>query len=441
MEPEIFTIRKSKPKIPITESNQCNAIEHIKTSPIYQISPFSSGTNVDNIICIEPPPPSNISDPPGIAKITYVDDLDILTIHQGIIAKFSSELGSIDTIKTEMKQFEFELSHNTFSRIETLSKLNFIEKCKENIIELESGIKWKKYITLAKPLLESYIPLSTNETRGVVNVRPKTLVQIFTEDQVKRRLIIINDYLEIARLYIEIDVSWKGCNEARCPGCNCKFSEIFVDDESGLHKCKCGYQRENLSKLAGFNDPKRVSIGGRNNYNDEETFLRSLHRLQGKIIDSIPKTLYQQLDDYFILKSLPVGEEIKMLPLLSNGKKASTSINQLITALDDTNNAFYYNNINLIAHNYWGWDLPDYSEYENGILEDYHKTQKVYEKIKTRDSNLNVIIRIFLHLKARGCSCVWEDFKILSSRESLEYHREMWKEMCKQTGIKYYELI
>lgn len=438
METEIFTIRKSKPKKTITKSTQ---LDVIKPSPIYQISPFSSGTNIDNIISTEHPQPSNISDPPGMAKITYVDDLDILTIHQGIIAKFSAELGSIDSIKSELKQIEFELNHNTFTRIETLSKLNSIEKCKKTINELESGSKWNKYINLAKPLLESYIPLSTDAIRGVVNVRAKTLIPVFTEDQVKRRLIIINDYLEIARLYIEIDVSWKGANEARCPGCGCKFSEIFVDDESGLHKCKCGYQRENLSKLAGFNDPKRVSVGGRNNYNDEEIFLRSLHRLQGKIIDTIPKTLYEQLDDYFTLKSLPVGEEIKILPLLPNGKKANTSINQLISALDDTNNAFYYNNINLITHNYWGWNLPDYSEYEDGILEDYHKTQKVYEKIKTRDSNLNVIIRIFLHLKARDCPCVWEDFKILSSRESLEYHREMWKEMCEQTGIKYYELI
>lgn len=435
METKIISFKNKKiknvPSTPVTTAGK---------PQFYQISPFTSGTHVNNVINIDHPQALNITEPPEKIEITYYDDSNILSIHQAIFAKFSAELKNLDNVKNQVNEIELELKNNIFSKVDTFAKLNVIKKLKSEIDDLESGKKWDKYITQAKPILEQYLPLSGDEAKGIFRLK-KNVTPDFTEEQVKQRLIIIDDYLQIAKDYIEIDVSWKGKNEARCPACDCKFSEVYIDDESGLHKCNCGYERENLSKVAGFNDPKRVNVGGRNNYNDEETFIKAFYRIQGKIIDNIPEALYRQLDDFFKLKGLPTGDEIKNYPILPNGKKEGTSIQQLFIALEHTNNASYYNNANLIAHNYWGWNLPDYSIYEEGILEDYYKTQKVYDNIKTRDSNLNVIIRIFLHLKARDCPCVWEDFKILSSRESLEYHREMWIKMCKSTGIKYYELI
>ena len=113
----------------------------------------------------------------------------------------------------------------------------------------------------------------------------------------------------------------------------------------------------------------------------------------------------------------------------------------LIEALNKTNNATYYHVINIICANYWEWTLPDLSKYREQLISDYKATQEVYEEIKERGSNLNINIRLYCHLKSVGYECDFTDFKMLTTRNALEYHNKMIKIMFEKCNINFYPII
>jgi hypothetical protein len=102
-----------------------------------------------------------------------------------------------------------------------------------------------------------------------------------------------------------------------------------------------------------------------------------------------------------------MDKEIKKLRLHQKEKRNTTSRQLMFEALGETNNSAYYDDINLIMHNYWGWDLPDIGDLEEQIMEDYVNTQQIYNGIPNKDRNasLNIQFRLFVHLKALGYPC------------------------------------
>jgi hypothetical protein len=166
-------------------------------------------------------------------------------------------------------------------------------------------------------------------------------------------------------------------------------------------------------------------------------------RYQGKQPNKPPEKLYEQLDEYFIKIGKQTGEEIRKLSTTSEGKKKGTSRQLMYEALGETNNSAYYDDINLIMNIYWGWDLPDISDIEEKIMEDYINTQQVYNAIPNKDRNasLNIQFRLFVHLKALDYPCSKEEFKIQTSRDSLEFHQDMWMIMCEKTGLKFHPVL
>lgn len=385
-------------------------------------------------------PKPSLLDAPTAVKSTYEDDLNIIKIHEAIVARFASLRGQIPAMEARIAGLTNSLDVKHYSIIQKKSFMDRISVLRNDIRDLDSGTRWQTYITAAKPLLEEYIPLSSDEVRGIVKIGNRK-PQIVDISRVEQRLDIIEEYIKVASRYIDIDVSKIGVLTSKCPNCGIDFSELHIDDEFGLHLCECGYERENLSKGSSFKDAGRVNAGTRNNYDDLETFERGLSRYEGKYPDKIPDALYASLDEYYVSKGFFSSDYIRELPVQANGHKEGTSISLLVDGLSKTNNAAYYNSVSLIAHRYWGWVLPNLDGIRDRILESYTRTQKVHDEIKTRDSSLNVNIRIYLHLKAEGFPCAWEDFKILSSRDSLEYHQNMWKTMCSQTGTRYIEII
>lgn len=382
--------------------------------------------------------------PPDKVRATYTTDLNILKIHEAIANRFGYRRGCLPRKKAELVKLTGELGFKHWSIIEVHSLRDRITALETEIKTISSGSAWNDYVKEVSPILDKYLPLITNEIKGIVSITGKhTGEQKRTEDPTvtDQRLDLICKYLEIARGYIELDVVWQGVVESKCPGCGKLFKDIHVDEDAGVHICSCGFERENLSKTSSYKDAMRVNIGGRSGYEDRETFDKGLQRYEGKYADKIPEKLYEQLDQYYAKRGFPTGEQIKTLPFLPNGKKEGTSINLLVQGLSGTENPDFYKCIYLVAHHYWGWVLPDLTEIRERIMEDYDVTQEVYNRIKTRDSSLNVNIRIYLHLKARDYPCEWEDFKILSSRESLEYHQKMWKQMCAETGVKHTDII
>lgn len=381
------------------------------------------------------PPAVYQDDPPKEVIAKYSEDLNILKIHDAIRIIIGHKLATIPKLKAEIIKLNTQITSGNLNYVDINNNKNMIDKYKQNIYELESGNLWNSYVQNAKPLLLEYLTVAGDEIKGIITIQINKKNE---EDRgkVSKRLNIIYQYILIAEKYIDLNLHFITPQIKNCPICDELLSNL-VENEEGILICKCGYE-----KIIIYNnqtsDEYRLDNGGvKSNYNDLTSFLKRMDAFEGKQDYKLPKELFIQLDKYFISKDLPSADEIKISPLLPNGKKDKTSIKLLIEGLYATNNTAYYKDLELIAHELWGWKLGCLDDYREGMEKDYKDTQAVYEEIKERDSSLNINLRFFWHLSARKYPCEYEDFKSIVSENSLDYHIRMFKEMCRRTGVKY----
>jgi hypothetical protein len=378
---------------------------------------------------------------PDLVKAIYSVDLDLFKIHQAIRALFASKLGHLETTAASIQQLRTMLNTRCLSLIEANRLAAEINALELELETIRNGAKWHAYVNQVQGILEAYTNLASDEVRGIVKFVGVAEDEIEDPIKVAYRHHLIREYLNIADKYISLDILWEVTQDLKCPACRCSLLDALVDDE-GLILCSCGFQQPNLVKRSTFKDAMRVNVGGRSGYEDRTTFIKAFDRFMGSKIPKIPDRLYEMLDEYFTREGFPLGSTIKAtFPLLPNGKRPMTSVDLMARALSATSNTSYYDYINSIAFHYWGWNLPDLSLMREIIINDYDLSQKVYEEIRERGSSLNVQIRLYAHLLARGYPCELSDFKILTSRESLEYHNRMLQVMFDRIGLPRIPLI
>lgn len=381
-------------------------------------------------------------EPPDLVRGTYTNDLNINKIHEAILLRFEIFIKSIPKYKKQLEELIF-ISLNENRPENEIKIINReIKKLRNIISDYENKTSYHKYISESTELLKEYNKVASNASKGVIFFKK----QAEKEDEaiVNHRLYLIREYIDVAKKYIKLEISHKPSNKSVCESCKADMSKNLIDEDLGLIICpKCGYERENISYNSTYKDIQRVNLSNPNNYDDCENFRKALLRFQGKQNHRPPSKLYEQLDEYFIRIKKPVSSDILKLSLTSDGKKKGTSREMMFDALSETNNSAYYDDINLILHIYWGWELPDISHLEERIMEDYINTQHVYNSVvqKDRNASLNIQFRLYVHLKAVGYPCTKDDFKIQTSRDSLIFHNEMWKLMCEKTGIKFHPVI
>jgi len=439
---------------------------------------------------------------PSDIYATYSYDLNIIKIHEAIRAKFTGELRSIHRLKTEAENLRKRQGQKCggFTIVERKECGRLAKELEEKILKIESHQEWLSYIEKAKPLLEKYVKVASEEALGIVVIGlgvkieagvkdqryssisssfketpllshnsdklssdpyfsniipPPSLNTLEDETDKKERLLIIEEYLKVASKYINIHVIPIQTETIRCPICYRRQDDISVansgafggiSDDHGTSVCECGRETICVARSATFRDSARIDTGIKNSYEDLANFIKRLDAFEGKQRSPPPTCLYDQLENFFVSKPLECGlspEQIRNLPIDENGKKKGTSIPLLEEALLRTNNSAFYKDVELIAHKFWGWKIADISSsgLRRTLIADYIATQKVYDTIKERESSLNVNLRLYFHLKARDYPCELSDFKIVSSRDSLEYHSRMFEIMCERTGLKFTPII
>lgn len=438
METHIITICPR----PVSNNNSFN----IKNTDI-KISQTTKISFNNDILDFSLPAPCNV-EPPYKVDAILKDDLNIIKIHDAIRAKFAYKSYRINYILYEIQKNNKYISNN---------KLNYIEynKYKEKNIFLEneykdikSGKTWNDYIEKIQPLLNAYLPLASEEIKGVITITFNKEIKENSE-LINKRQQIISSYLSIAKNYLYLNIHPNILTIENCQNCDLPINNIDETDEKGIYICKCGYEKIIMSKLTTYRDSSCIDAYNRNNYDDLLCFIKRMDAYECKQDYIIPELLYIHLDNYFVSKNLPSSEIIKKYPLLPNAKKTGTSIRLLEKGLLETKNAFYYKDMELIAHKLWGWKAADLTLYRDKMIEDYKITQEAYKKIKNedifsvkeRDSSLNINMRLFWHLSAVGYICDKIDFKFVTSRDSLEYHSKTFKKMCEMTNIKFTPII
>lgn len=388
------------------------------------------------------PSPNELGNIPDRIEGIYKNDYNILKIHEIIMKRFQWE--KTDLINTLKKQLGIN-NHKLNERISMVERKNIliqIETINKNIIEIETDSKLKEYVYRSLPYIREYKNMGSISNIIVFesnlnndNSTPNANNLATPEDKVKqdKRHQIIRDYINIARDYINIDLVREMPKGYKCEGCGNDIEREDEEEDNGIFVCpNCNTERISVIQTPFYKDSMRVS-NIRNNYEDRENFFKVFRRYQGIQSNPPPAELYIDIDLYLQKRGLPSCEEIKQMPLIE-GKRGNTSRDLMHTILSETNNSVYYEDINLICHNCWGWDLVDLSHIEDKIMKDYDLTQKIYNDLpKTRKSSLNSQFRLFKLLLRYQDQISYpirsRDFRIPSTRDILEWHENIWKDV------------
>lgn len=370
----------------------------------------------------------------------YTDNLNILMIDSYIRRMFEGKIKILKEKEEEIAKLQKEIDNFSGFKIDYLSLLDKKKKL-ESEVRICFDEDKKTYHKETVKILEDFKPLNVKYCSIKTAKKQKSEANEIENIKIARRLQLIEDYLSVAKKYIHINFI-RGLRQSCGITCESCGESINCNEET---VCACGLLLPVISKLTSFKDANRTSANyGQVYYEDLKNFTKALHAFQGIQSNKeniIPKNLFGKLDEYFTGMGRQKGEHYRNLQCLANGKKKGTSFQDLILALDKMGYSEQYNNAHLIAKEYWGWRLPDLSEHEDQIIDDYNKVQRIWDEEKDRDSSPNVKIRLYLHLRARGIPVLREDFKFPVTSSCINYYNDRLKPIFETCGLKYENLI
>ena len=371
-------------------------------------------------------------------KITgaYNEDYNILYVDEIIRKKLQQEkFTHVQCLKNRLKTLDtMSMQPQTFlMRNRTLDN---IRKLQAEISQIESGERLRKYNNRVSDILAKYRQYNGKVKTIIFDVEEKEEYQEMGDD-VRRRIGLIDQYLDIASEYIQIDVIRINNRPSDiCSGCGTSLAKVATNEDGTIRcpneECQTEHNVIILAKLA--KDGSRINTINTADDESIDNFLRALTRYQGLQQDHPDESLYDELDSYFARHDRPSGEEIKILPLNERGRRGDTNHRMLWNALSQIGRSEYYEDANLIGHLYWGWTLPNVAQYKETIILHYNKTQKVFYQIpieeRGRTSSLGTQYRLWRHLQLVGHECYMDEFKIAENPESIRTHNRLWRLMC-----------
>nr|QBK92660.1 MAG: late transcription factor 3-like protein [Pithovirus LCPAC401] len=343
-----------------------------------------------------------------LIRVKIKSDFNILHIHTRIIKKLSVHLDTkeiSDQITECEKQLTVPMSivDKTFIK----SRLNSL---REKIVHIEENGSLQEYIFRTKQYVDAYkkmgaLPISFCENTPISEVE-----QPITSG----RLDIILSYLEVAKDYHSIEISYEWGNKPRCDSCG----STDIDESFGgnIICYTCSAEDEVVLNLPMYRGGTSMTRGGKNDYDDRENFKKALKKFQGK---QIPKfdidILFSKLDTYFAQRNLPLGGDVRNMPLDSRGRRGDTTKGKIQNALKKIKEPELYSEINLICSIYWGWKIPDISNLVEKMLADYDIFNSIYVSIrdKNKSSALNTEMTLYCLLRHNNFECNRGDFKIV----------------------------
>lgn len=367
---------------------------------------------------------------------SYTEDLDIIGLHCQIMKKFEKDSCEerIKFLENKIELEELRYS-NAKNMVERRNAEIQVKEYRATIEEAKSKTVMHKYLKEATEYLHMYKKIGRKPNVIKFGERER---RVDTQESLHRQMIIGN-YLDVAGRYVDIDILHEVPTLMQCQVCGADIDEPDIDIPDSLHCSVCGTVKNMMAK--NVSSSTKAGGCGRNNYEDRVNFEKGIKLFQGKQTNKIPDDLYRSLDEYFKNYNLPSAEEIRARPLNAHGRREGTTRAMLAKALHDIERTSYYDDINLIGHKYWGWELPDISHLEEQIMKDYDDSQKIFLMYKNdRKSSLNRQYRLYRHLKRLGYPCVADDFKLITTLEIIEYYESMWGIFCRELGWEFEEL-
>ncbi len=336
-------------------------------------------------------------------------DFNILHIHTRIIKKLSSSQDTRE-LRDQAAECEEQLKI-PMSIVDRSFVGSRLISLRQKIASIEENASLHEYIYRTRSCIDAYRDI------GPIPISFDSEIDETLEDEQPidpDRLTIILSYLDIANDYHRIDISFDWGDKPRCSSCG---STDIDEGPSGNIICfTCSAEHVVALNLPMYRGGTSMSRGGKNDYDDRENFKKALRKFQGK---QVPKfdidSLTTKLDSYFSQRNIPLGCEIKKLPLDSRGRRGNTTKGNIQNALKKIGEPELYSEINLICSIYWGWEIPDISNLVEKMLSDYDIFNNIYVTIrdKNKSSALNTEMTLYCLLRHNDFECNRDDFKIV----------------------------
>ncbi len=365
----------------------------------------------------------------------YTEDYNIFYLDEIIKKKLQQERYTVlPEYKKRYKNYEIEIMQpQTYVMRDQTLKL--MEKLKSDIDDIESGNRLIQYEHKVKDILENYKTYSGTIKTVVFDLNDDEDEDYELTDEIKHRLFYIENFLEIASEYLDIDIVRVNKRPSElCVECGYALAKIATN-EDGTQRCpQCLTEHDVIITMKSAKDGARINTNNMSEDESIDNFLRAFIRYQGVQTDVPPDSVYEELDDYFIRHGRPIGAEIQKCPLNARGRRGDTTHKMLWSALSQIGRSDYYEHANLIGHNYWGWTLPNVMHLRERIIDKYNKTQKGFYQIppeeRCRTSSLGTQYRLWRHLQLEDHECYIDEFKIAENPDSLRIHNRFWRIMC-----------
>jgi hypothetical protein len=254
--------------------------------------------------------------------------------------------------------------------------------------------------------------------------------------QYRNLIACVCDYLEIAKKHIKIEINvttsfnfdFNFCLEC---GEDMDTSHICNDGYQICYSCGSVKQSADYSAVSYINQTDNSS----KEYSDKSNFRKAFQRYMcAQNITFDIEDICDKIDKNLQKKGYPPAAHYREMEHDKYGKKGDSCIRMINESLKSIKKSGFYEDAYLIACNLWGWKPPDIDHLEDIIMEDYDKTQEVYNRIpvneRDRKSCLATQFRLHKHLQLRAHECSKEDFKLPQQSESMRKQEELWKMMC-----------
>jgi hypothetical protein len=360
------------------------------------------------------------------------NEINILTINSKILNIFKDDINRLPEYNNKLENIDKSLKTNTKPKI-----LSILQKNKEELIkyinDLENNTSLNFYIAESAELLEKY--------KVILNAPMKMNFLGKIAKTNKEKQSIINEYLQIANKYVDIEMEMEiksKKDKIVCKNCNNKEFDIL---EGNIYVCIiCSAQQKIMKNIQSYRDIDRINISSKYVYDRRIHFRDCINQYQGKQNSTVKQEVYDNIEKTLELHHLLVGD-IDTPKNIRFQKIQKTHVNMFLKELDYTK---HYENLNLIYHNLTGNKLNDISHLEEKLIEDFDILTSIYDKEYKdidRKNFINTQYVLYQLLLKHKYSCSIEDFTILKTIDRKAFHDEVLSNLFGILGWNFVPLL
>lgn len=324
-------------------------------------------------------------------EMFFVDDIDIVNIHNNIIYSLEESERDLPSIVSEFDKVYDSLVNprETINILKYRNILGYLCFLIDRMRMIETLETKNSYISASSYYISEYKRIGPLKKFVSLESGNEKITKEKDNDDYHYRIKLVKDYLNVARKYITLNVFEESrIGDNVCDRCG--VERVFETTEKGVTYCSvCRGERKVLivSQFRKDNEDEAVI---HNPTDTDNTFYKTLMRIQGKL-STIPEDVINDVESKLLDVTGRDPAQIRSLPLTEDGRKEGTSQKIMVDALNSTNNSEWAKEWVLLCHEIWGWSIPEFGGMEDIFIHEYNTgiDVKVDDIVKKYESLTN----------------------------------------------------